>query len=174
MRFFTPDSFDKASKELVKDGHRYFGEMCLMQAWGLAQKADRSDAEQQHMLHAAHAARFHWTMLGDRPGLARADHVLSFIFSALGETENARTHAESCFAFVQEGGKGFTPTHEAWAHECMARTCNERGQLDKRDEHLEAAQDAAIRIGVAADMKAVFKALSQIDGFESKYDVKLD
>jgi len=174
VRFANPTSFKNANTDLVEDGHRYFGEMCLAQGWALALQRQRDDAERQHMIHCAHAARFHWTMLADLPSLARADHLLSHIHALHGDGDAALPYAESCMAFVTQGGKGFTPTHEAWAHESLARAFALLGDTTKRDEHLEAAHDAGIRIGEVGDLKLLFQVLSTIDGFELKYDVTLE
>jgi hypothetical protein len=71
------------------------------------------------MIHAAHASAFHWEMVGGAEESARADWLLSHVYSVLGRAEPALDYARHCLATCErEGLAGFDL---AYAYEAMAR-----------------------------------------------------
>lgn len=69
-------------------------------AWALSERLDRSAAEEEEMLHAAHAAMFFWAQVGDAGNKAHAAQLLAHVHAALGHAEAARSYlAQSAPAF---------------------------------------------------------------------------
>lgn len=86
-------------------------------------KPDRTGAETDEMIHAAHASRYHWSRAGAMVHLSRGEWQVSRVYSALGRGEPAVFHAARCLAHaeaVTTGGEA-----EDWdlaaAYEAMAR-----------------------------------------------------
>ncbi|MBA3365103.1 MAG: hypothetical protein H0U03_04865, partial [Actinobacteria bacterium] len=49
--------------------------------WTLLEKADRTGEEDDTMLHAAHASRFHWGEVGAPVNLARGEWQVSRVYA---------------------------------------------------------------------------------------------
>ena len=57
--------------EELQKWHRWFAVESNNRAWRLSEAASRSDAEDNEMLNAAHAAAFHWSKVGTEIHAAR-------------------------------------------------------------------------------------------------------
>ena len=101
--------------------HRRLGVALFNHVWTLLEKPDRSPADIDEMLHAAHASRFHWSRAeGSLPiNLGRGEWQCSRVYAVLGRGEPALWHARRCLAFAQD------PSAEDWdlasAYEALAR-----------------------------------------------------
>ena len=88
--------------------------------WTLLEKTDRTPAEDDEMIHSAHASRYHWgeVGVGEPVNLARGEWQCSRVYAVLGRAEPALWHARRCVALNDAGlrtGKNlrFTPRHVA-------------------------------------------------------------
>lgn len=72
--------------------------------WTLLETPDRTPAQDDEMLHAAHASRFHWGEpgVGEPVHLARGEWQCSRVYAVLGRSEPALWHARRCLAIVEE------------------------------------------------------------------------
>lgn len=107
----------------VLDGaaHRALGVALFNHVWTLLEKPDRSPAETDEMIHAAHASRFHWSRAeGSEPvNLARGEWQCSRVYAVLGRGEPALWHARRCLAINEAAGTADWDI--ASAYEAMAR-----------------------------------------------------
>jgi hypothetical protein len=80
-----------------------------------------SRAEDDRMLHMAHASRFHWGQAPEcKPeNLARGEWLVSRVYSVLGRAEPAIWHARRCLDHCEENGIGDWDL--AYAYEALAR-----------------------------------------------------
>jgi hypothetical protein len=76
--------------------HRKFAVDLFNYVWTLLEKPDRTRAEDDTMLNAAHASRLHWEMVGKPVNLARGDWQISHVYCVLGRIEPALYHARRC------------------------------------------------------------------------------
>lgn len=53
-------------------------------AWSLTENPDRTPEEDEEMLHAAHAAMYFWTIVGDRNNKAHAAQLVAHVYARLG------------------------------------------------------------------------------------------
>jgi hypothetical protein len=87
--------------------------------WELLEKGDRTTADDDEMVNAAHASRLHWTSIGTPRHLAVGDWQISRVYSVLGRAEPAVHHARRCHDLA------VTVTDEPWllasAYEGLAR-----------------------------------------------------
>jgi len=84
--------------------------------------------DDERMLHAAHASRFHW---GEAPectpeNLARGEWQVSRVYTALGLAEPALRHARRCLDVCEANGIGDWDL--AYAYEAVARAYRTAGE----------------------------------------------
>ncbi len=131
--------------------HRALGAALFNHTWTLLEKPDRTPAETDEMIHAAHASRLHWSRADDAEpvNLARGEWQCSRVYAVLGRGEPALWHARRCLEVNEAAGVGDWDI--ASAYEAMARA------------HAVAGDAAA-----AADWKA--RATAALDGIADKDD----
>lgn len=69
--------------------HRYFAMECNNRAWDLAGQPARSEDEASEMLNAAHAAAWHWKIVGTDLNWMRASTVLAEVHALMGFGQSA-------------------------------------------------------------------------------------
>src|SRR3990170_2975744 len=85
-------------------------------AWTLLDKQDRTADEDDTMVHAAHASRFHWGQVGTQVNLARGEWQVSRVYAVLGRAEPALWHARRCLEHCRGAGGGdFDLASGGWA-----------------------------------------------------------
>jgi hypothetical protein len=88
---------------------------------GSAGSARWSDLDDDRMLHAAHASRFHWGEAEEcvPANLARGEWQVSRVYTVLGRPEPAIWHARRCLEHCEQNGIGDWDL--AYAYEALAR-----------------------------------------------------
>ncbi len=87
--------------------------------WELLETPDRTPAQNDRMIHSAHASRFHWDQVGDATNLVAGEWQCSRVYAVLGRAEPSEWHARRALALCDEGAvKGF---FLAAANEALAR-----------------------------------------------------
>ena len=101
--------------------HRSLGVALFNHVWTLLEQPDRTAAQNDEMIHAAHASRFHWSRAeGMEPAnLARGEWQCSRVYAVLGRGEPALWHARRCLALHEAAGAGDWDI--ASAYEALAR-----------------------------------------------------
>jgi DNA-binding transcriptional MerR regulator len=95
--------------------------------WTLLEKPDRTPAEDDEMIHSAHASRYHWGEIGEPVNLARGEWQCSRVYAVLGRAEPALWHARRCLAINEANGTADWDI--ASAYEAMARAHLTAGDL---------------------------------------------
>jgi hypothetical protein len=88
--------------------------------WTLLGIADRTTDQDDEMLHAAHASRYHWGEVGDAANRARGEWQCSRVYSVLGRGEPALHHARRCLELCETNGIGDWDLAAAWEAICRA------------------------------------------------------
>jgi DNA-binding transcriptional MerR regulator len=101
--------------------HRALGVALFNHVWTLLEKGDRTPAETDEMIHAAHASRFHWSRADgtESVNLARGEWQCSRVYAVLGRGEAAMWHARRCLSIHEANGTADWDI--ASAYEAMAR-----------------------------------------------------
>jgi DNA-binding transcriptional MerR regulator len=99
--------------------HRRLGVDLFNGTWRLLEREDRSRADDDRMLHTAHASRYHWELAGTAVNLARGEWLCSRVYAVLGRGEPSLHHARRVLDLCQENGIGDWDL--AFAHEAVAR-----------------------------------------------------
>jgi len=89
--------------------------------WTLLETSDRTPEQDDEMVHAAHASRFHWGEpgVGEPVHLARGEWQISRVYAVLGRAEPALWHGERCLALAER--HGLSPFDVGAASEAIAR-----------------------------------------------------
>ncbi|HEX7491749.1 MAG TPA: hypothetical protein VF337_08620 [Candidatus Limnocylindrales bacterium] len=90
------------------------------EVWRLLDLPKRRPEQDDELLHAAHASRYHWGKVGSPIDLARGEWLCSRTYSVLGRSEPAIWHALRCLELLVGFGGGQT-WDEASAYEALAR-----------------------------------------------------
>ncbi|SRR6266567_3209491 len=80
-------------KESIQTWHKTFAMEANHLVWNLLSKANRSREEDEQMIHAAHASRFHWGEVGTPVHRTRGDWLLSHVYAVLHRPQPALDYA---------------------------------------------------------------------------------
>ncbi len=72
-------------------------------AWELSEKLNRTPAEDQEMLHAAHAAMHLWSIVGNENNKAHAEQLLAHVYALHGDATRAEQYFQGPRAFFASG-----------------------------------------------------------------------
>lgn len=140
--------------------HRIYAIDLFNLTWDLMEKADRSQMEIDRMIHAAHASRYHWEVVGEPVNLARGEWQISRVYAILGRSEPCYYHAQRCLQLTLDNN--LQDFDLAFAYEAMARAFNLLGNQEKTGEYLTLANAAGQEIKDEGDRKYFMDELSTI------------
>ena len=112
--------------------------------WELLDQADRTVEDEDEMLHAAHASRYHWGQVGEPVHAARGEWQCSRVYATLGRAEPALHHGRRCLEFTEK--HGLSAFDLGCAHEAIARAARLAGIDHQADKHAALATAAAEQI----------------------------
>jgi DNA-binding transcriptional MerR regulator len=105
--------------DLAHDEERRLAADLFNHTWELLETPERTPAQDDRMIHAAHASRFHWEQVGDATNLVAGEWQCSRVYAVLGRAEPSTYHARRALARCDEAGiAGFS---RAAANEALAR-----------------------------------------------------
>lgn len=133
-------------------------------AWRLMEQEDRSRAEDDLLLHTAHASRYHWGRAPEATvaNLARGEWQISRVYTVLGRAEPALHHAERVLELCRENGIGSWDL--AFAYEAVARAYAVAGDADQARAYTDQALAAAEDIAEEEERELVLADLETIPG----------
>jgi hypothetical protein len=107
----------RAAPDGLTTDHRRLGVDLFNEVWRLIETRE----DDERMLHAAHASRFHWGEAPERKpeNLARGEWQVSRVYTVLGLAEPALRHAQRCLGICEANGIGDWDL--AYAFEAVAR-----------------------------------------------------
>lgn len=128
--------------------------------WTLLEQADRSVADDDRMVHAAHASRYHWGQVGGPEQVAIGEWQCARVYSTLGRAEPALHHARRCLEVAT------TAEVPRWlvasAHEGLARAHAVAGAPEKAREEIAAARAELAEVTDPEDRQVVENDLAGI------------
>lgn len=140
-------------KKPSKEDHKKFAANLFNLTWSLLDKKNRTRAEDDKMIHAAHASRFHWGEIGTPLEFERGEWQISRVYSVLTRNEPALYHAKRCLKLCKENNIGDFDI--AFAYEAMARAHAITGNEKECTKYIQLANEAAGQIKKKED-KAYF------------------
>ena len=132
---------EDAQRQLAKD---LFG-----RTWTLLETHSRTAEQDDEMVHAAHASRFHWGEAGGPEHRARGEWQISRVYSVLGRGEAAIHHARRCLDICEQNG--IADWDLAFAYEALARAYATAGEMDEAARYKQLAREAGEQIADAED-----------------------
>jgi hypothetical protein len=134
------------------------------ETWRLLEQAGRSQDEDDRMLHAAHASRYHWGQAADATpaNLARGEWQVSRVYAVLGRAEPALYHARRVIEICQACGIGDWDL--AFGYEALARASAVAGDKAATRAALTQALVAAEAIADDEDRQLLLADLATIPG----------
>jgi hypothetical protein len=115
----------------------------------LINKADRTPDEDNLMIHATHASRYHWGIVGTVVNYLRGDWQIAHVYTLLDVPERARHYAQLCLQQCQENHIGDFDL--AYAYEGMARARACAGQAAEAQQYYRLAEQAGTQIAEEED-----------------------
>jgi DNA-binding transcriptional MerR regulator len=141
---------------LDADTHRQLGVELFNHVWRLLEADERTPEQDDEMVHAAHASRWHWSRTGVSDlsqRLAVGEWQCSRVYAVLGRGEPALHHARRCVDLAEAGGL------EDWvaasAYEAMARASSVAGDRAAFEQWRARARAAADEITDEGDREVI-------------------
>jgi DNA-binding transcriptional MerR regulator len=145
---------------LDRDDERRLASTLFNGVWDLLEKADRTDAESETMLHAAHASRHHWGVIGEPRNWAIGEWQVSRVYAVLGRSEPALHHGRRSLALAEEHQLG--PFLLGYGHEAIARGYRVAGDASECARHVKLADAVVEKITDAEERELLVADLDQI------------
>lgn len=140
--------------------HRQWAVELFNLVWTLLESPNRTAADSERMLHAAHASRYHWGVVGTGKQWAIGEWQISRVYAVLNRAEPALYHGQRALELAQEYSIG--PFYVGYGYEALARAHAARGDraesrrfLESAREQLQAVTDEEERRMLGDDLAAV-------------------
>jgi len=145
--------------------HRQLGVDLFNYTWTLMDKADRTQDEDEVMIHAAHASAYHWRQVGTPLNFSRSDWQISRVYAILSRPEAALHHAQNCLEICEAEHIGDFDL--AFAYEAVARAYAVGGRKEDASRFLDKALEAGKQIKDNDDRHYFFDELATVPGVNS-------
>ena len=145
----------------ANESHRRLAAELFNEVWTLLDRPDRTPADDDRMLHAAHASRYLWGEVGSPVHAARGEWQCSRVYAVLGRAEPALHHAHRCFELC-EAAHDLEDFDLPFALEALARAHALAGDEHESMRWLAMAHAAAERIADVDDRRIVMRDLATI------------
>ena len=123
--------------------------------WTLLEKEDRSAEDVDRMIHAAHASRLHWDVIGLPANRARGEWLCSRVYAVLGRGEPALWHARRALAILDAGGEGIEDWDRPGVYEALARAHAVAGDAAEAEAWRGRAREALADVADAEDREPI-------------------
>jgi hypothetical protein len=151
-------------KYTEQEAHKKFAVDTFNLTWSLLDKKDRTKEEDDRMVHAAHASRFHWGEIGTPIHFERGEWQISRVYSVLNRPEQALYHAKKCLEICQKNN--IADFDIAFAHEAIARAHATARNRTETAKYLKLAKEAGDKIKQKQDRDTFFNDLKTIPGYK--------
>jgi hypothetical protein len=149
--------------DAIQAYHRKFAVDLFNQVWQLLEKPARTVEDDDQMLHAAHASRYHWGEVGAAVNWARGEWQVSRVYAVLKRPEPALYHARRCLEICQANAIGDFDL--AYAYEALARALALAGSRDECQKYIALAREAGDKIEEKDDKDLFFGDLETVPGY---------
>lgn len=151
---------ERPSPEDLAKWQKWFAVACNNRAWQLVEEPQRTPGEVHEMLHAAHAAAWHWARAGTALNEARANMLLGMAHALAGDGSLGLRYATLAFNYFNEHEA--PEWEQAFVHAALAAAARAAGSLDLYREHYAEAARIAGTIADRADREVFDRSFTQI------------
>ncbi len=134
----------ESEKSIDQETHSKLAIDLFNQVWDLIGKTDRTTEEDDKMVHAAHASRFHWGEIGTPLEFERGEWQISRVYSVLNRPQAALHHAKRCLEICE--ANEISDFDLAFAYEALARAHAMARETSKSREFVVLAEQAGEKI----------------------------
>ena len=131
---------------LDHEAHRRLGVELFNRTWALMEKDARTSAEDDEMIHCAHASAYHWMHAGTAVNRARSEWQCSRMYTVLGRAEPALQHAKRCLEICEAEPGALEDWDLPFAYEALARAYALAGDTAEMTRCLEQARSLGAAI----------------------------
>lgn len=132
--------------------------------WSLMDKKERTKEEDDKMIHAVHASRFHWGEIGKPVHFERGEWQISRVYAVLNRPQPALYHAKRCLEICKENNIGDWDV--AFAYEAMARAYAVAGEKTESEKYMKLAKEAGEQIKEKEDKDLFISDLKTVPGYK--------
>ncbi len=147
---------DPVSKKV----HRGIGKDLFAYTWSLLDRPRRTQEEDDEMIHAAHASRYHWGRAGTALNRSIGEWQISRVYSVLKRAEPAAYHGRRALALARR--HHLAPFYVAYGYEALARAAALGHDRTQRDVNLTRAARLLARIRDPDDRRMLREDLDTI------------
>ncbi|MGE8203490.1 hypothetical protein ACQKP0_02920 [Heyndrickxia sp. NPDC080065] len=140
--------------------HKKLAIQCFNQVWDLLEKTERSQTDDDTMIHKAHASRYHWGIVGAPVNFSRGEWQISRVYSVLKRPEPAIFHAKRNLEICLE--HGIEDFDLAFAFEALARAHQVAGNKNEVNHYKDLALEASKNIKKEGDRNHFLNDLNTI------------
>jgi len=125
--------------------------------WELLETLERSQVEDEEMLHAAHASLYHWLQVGTAVHHQRGLWMIARVHVLLGHAVEASRYASRCLELTEQHRDLMEDFDIAFAYEGMARASALAGEQETARQFYQLAEQAGKAI-VDQEDRGIFMA----------------
>ncbi len=146
----------------VQKIHKYFASDCFNRCWGLIDKAERTEEENEEMCRLSEVSLWHWLQVEGhtQENLSISYWQLGRAYAVAGKGEEALDYAGRCVKISEEAG--LEPFYVGYAFEALARAHMLNGDKaaaekakKKATDLAESVEDKESRNLILADLETV-------------------
>lgn len=145
----------------LPEAQEIFAKSISNQIWGLLEKEDRTNSEDEDLLLCAYSSLYHWKQIGTKVNLQRGYWMISHVHHVLGESQQALDWALKCQLVTENYPDEMEDFDRAYAREGLARAYAQAGDLEQAKKNYSLAAELGEKIKDPDD-KQIF-----IDDFKS-------
>jgi hypothetical protein len=134
------------AEALDAETERRLGVDLFNKTWTLMEKTDRTQEEDDEMIHCAHASAYHWMQVGTPANRARSEWQCSRVHAITGHVDAALRHARRCLELVEQNPDDMKDWDLPGAYEAMARAHMVAGDAEEAKRYAELGRAATARI----------------------------
>jgi hypothetical protein len=140
--------------------HKRFASESNNRAWDIVEQAELTATDVDELLHAAHAAAWHWEQIGDQRTTARAHVLLAFAHAFAGNGTAALRFAT--LALDHMGRDAGSDWEVAFTHAAAAAAAHSAGRHELHVEHYAEAARRGEMIGNDEDRALFLKTFRRV------------
>ena len=149
--------------ELTPEQRRQLAVDLFNHAWSLLRLPQRTPEQDDELVHAAHASRYHWGEVGTPANLARGEWQVSRVYATLGHAEPALFHARRCLAYCEASPDALEDWDLPFAYEALARAHRVAGEAGESRRCADRARELGELIADPEDREQLATDLASLD-----------
>ncbi len=136
-------------------GRRELAVSAFNRVWELLELSERTPAEIDEMIHAAHVSCYVWSNVGTLANVARGEWQCARVYATLGRSEPALWHARRCLELAEAGGDGFEDWDLPSARQALAHAHLVADEMEDARLSAALAREALARVEDPEDRELI-------------------